>query len=325
MLVTLALGLVALLSMAALGIDVGRMYIAAVWAQTAADAAALAGAAYLPDEDAARQAVSDTIGAYVGQVPGDLTCDSSGDDVTFYLPGSYVSGWGELGSSAWALEVRCHVTISMTFAKVLGLERAEAVRRAVAIRAPAGKAAITPIWVPDGDYRYGELVELFKSPCRSESDFIPGNFGWLDPPSPEVDFITLLRGDLLTPAELAAATVQVGDTLSGLPGVRQGQTRSALNSRLERASQPPFDTDTWEDFHPDNPRVMVVPLVQYLGGHGTNATFRVVRFAAVWLESVNFHGCHTSILVRFVNYLDSNAYPDPDAPGGSVWGVRLVR
>ncbi len=321
--VIMAIGLAALLGMAALGLDVGRLYIAAGWAQTVADSAALAAANHLPDVDAAAEAAGQIFEAHRDHIPGQLDWNPA-EDIEFYGPGDTVPGYAVLGPSAWAVRVRCHVTMPLSFARALGIAQGGATAHATAVRAPAGRAAITPIWVPNGDYEYGQLIQLIHAPCYDHDHFVPGNFGWLEPPSQAVSFIELLRGDELTPEQLQAATVQIGDVLYGKPGLRIGQVRSALADRLSRAAQPPYDQDTWDNFHASNPRVMIVPLVDYIGGCGRNARYRVVRFAALWLESIYFRGCHSRIYARFVRYVASQAYPDPSAPDGGVYAVALV-
>ncbi len=310
--------LMALLASAALAVDVGRIAAAANRAQIIADAAALAGSNHFPGRDEAVFAAQNVIYEYDPQVIGDLSTQ-----IQVCAPGEVIPDGRTLGPYAWAIRVTATIRTPLVFAALFGLRHASPTRQAMAIYGPVSAAPIAPIWIPDDEYVYGQPIEFFYSPLNDPEDWIPGNFGWLRPPSNEVSFIEMLRGDNLTPEQLQAATVHLGDVLHGLTGVTQGQTRSALQSRIDRASQPPYDQDTFGDFHSDNPRIMIVPLVTYLGGCGANASFRVERFAATWLESLNFHGANSRMTVRFIEYR-MDATPDISARGHGVSAVQLV-
>ena len=52
------------------------------------------------------------------------------------------------------------------------------------------------------------------------------------------------------------------------PGQRPGPRATAQDNRQ-------FADDPFTVFHQDNPRIMLIPLVTYLGDTGTNAEFRI--------------------------------------------------
>ena len=83
--------------------------------------------------------------------------------------------------------------------------------------------------------------------------------------------------------------------------------------------------NTFEHFRKRNPRIMLVPMVEYLGGNGANAEFEIHAFGAFWLESVDSHSQPKSITGRFVQYHMSGAGGDPLASETGLWTVRMVQ
>ena len=109
-----AVTLIALLSMAALVIDVGRLTVAAQRAQDMADCAALAGATRLPYTDAARATALRTVLSNNTEGVGlDAFCSS--EDVEFYEPTDVVPDYGELGLWAHAIKVTARVPVEYGF------------------------------------------------------------------------------------------------------------------------------------------------------------------------------------------------------------------
>ncbi len=133
--VWVAIALVALLGMAALTIDVGRLCIAAQTAQDAVDAAALAGASQLPGFTAAWDEAELYVAAN-NEGRGFQVQIKPEDGVVHYGPGTTVPDYGELGSKAHALEVTGQVEVVYAFAKVFGVETTVVTRSATAMQEP---------------------------------------------------------------------------------------------------------------------------------------------------------------------------------------------
>ncbi len=314
----LAVTLLVLVAAAAMTVDVGKVMMAAGRAQMVADCAAMAGGEHLPNEGAAVLAARKIIAEYSRSPIGTLETE-----IQVWGPGETLPDGRTLGPQAWALQVVAAVQTPLVFARAFGLEWARPVRRALVVYGPVARAPIVPIWIPDDDYVHGQPLDFFYSPVNGTDEWLPGNFGWLKSPAPDkVSFMELLRGEDLTTEQLQAATVSIGDVVEGLTGVRQGQTAAALRSRIQRASDPPYDQDTVDTFHRDNPRIMIIPLVTYLGGTGSGARFRVERFAAAWLNSLSFIGANSKMTVLFLDY-EMDARPDIGAPGGGVYAWAL--
>jgi hypothetical protein len=121
----------------------------------------------------------------------------------------------------------------------------------------------------------------------------PGSFGFLQsPPGCTADWFSLLQGYGLTYQDVESSFVNLGDTVYARTGVTVGNFKKALvddggKSRLERGTSGEFAGDTFGNYHPANPRIMLVPLVSFLGDTGSNAAFRIEKFGAFWLEGIN--------------------------------------
>lgn len=131
-LVTAALALVALMTLAALSVDLGRLGVATQQAQAVADAAAIAAASQLPDQNTASLRLADVVAANNAAV-GWPTVVVSSNDVTYYYPGDTVPGFRQLASDEYAVGVTAHVNDQYTFGRVAGLEEMHTTRSATAL------------------------------------------------------------------------------------------------------------------------------------------------------------------------------------------------
>jgi len=329
--VTLVIALVVLLGVAALSIDIGRLAIATQHAQNVADAAALGAASELLDQEAAAQMATSLVEANNAVSPrATVAFDPSGGDLTFWAPGSTISGYGEIGPRTHAVRVRTHRDVPYLFAKIFGLDVASITREAIAVRTPPKGVIFAPMWVDyTTEYRYGEEQTL--SIADGPHTGVPGNFGWLNPITGSDDFIALLSG-YNVPSEIVEANYKcVGDTVGAYTGQSGGLAKQALvensegTARLQRATWPPFDTDTFESYHANNPRILLVPLAEYIGGTGSNAQYRIKAFGAFWITTASFTGTNSEFTGRFIRYAVPSMGGDPiseiDEP---VYAVSLV-
>jgi hypothetical protein len=353
-LVTLLVAITALLGVFALAVDVTRIHVAAQRAQAVADASAFAGGQKLPSPTLSTGTALSTAEANIeGAAEWPTTVDDG--DVTCYEPGSTIyrpdgSVLTVLGSSTHALMAVAHVTVDYAFGGLLGLGTSVATRCAVVVRGAANGLNSVPIWISAGSPELGvpgANVNLLKT-GKVEGEVPPGSFGFLDFSVPGNDswFRSNLSGYDVSDAVREAAFVQTTDTLTAYTGEHTGQWTQALanevgqldgTARLERAeADPTWSTEspvpttdaegnvTWSGFSRDNPRLIAVPIVQYSGSNGANATFSVVGFAEMWLVSVG----NKSIEVKFLqyNYFSGGGGDlDPDAGGsGTVFIVRPI-
>jgi Flp pilus assembly protein TadG len=324
------LAMLMLVGMAAFAMDIGRAILAAQHAQEVADAAAL-GAASKPINQSTSVTlarIGDTIGAN-NAARGPVVTWSSGE-VTFYSAGQTVEGYGTLGSYEEAARVVTHVAVPYYFSKMFGIAGTTVTRRATAVRTFALGSPICPMWISYGtDYQYGQQQQLLMASAPNNAN-IPGNFGFLCPLTGSNDFQTLLCGYQCSPALIIGNYVTVNQIVYGQTGVTTGQWNSALNqandgtARLQRATWSPWASDTFTSYHNDNPRILIVPMCQYLDGTGSNARFQIIRFGAFWLESVDATGSK-SIVGRFIQFQTPGGSGDTLADNTGLWKAKLVK
>jgi len=331
--VWVVVALIALLGIAALTVDVGQLAIAAQVAQDVADAAALGAGLELPEYSTA-QSVALSLVAVNNESLGGFTASCSPDDgdVTFWGANETIPDFGLLGSYAWGMRVTAHVPVDYVFAPVLGLEGATISRSCTVVRMPVGGVPICPMWISyETDYQYGEEQQLLMADGPHYAN-IPGSFGWLEPPSGDTNlFLDLLRGYQIPYEDMVANYVSVDDVITARTGVAIGHWAPALKTspdglaRLDRALQEPWAGDTFDSFHDDNPRIIIVPMCEYLGGTGTGAQFQIRAFGAFWLESVNTTGQPRSITGRFIQYHIPGSAGDALSPETGLWTVKMVK
>ncbi len=353
-LVYVTLALFALLAMAAFAIDVTRVHLAAQRAQNVADASAFAGGALLPDAAAAKATALKTATANNDAQPI-WTAVVGQSDVTYYGPGSSIyrpdgSLITTLGSETTGLYVKAHCTVEHSLASLFGLGSSTPTRYACVIRGPAKGAYALPIWISRDSEElvpYGEPVNLIQRDDAFDTDgdgvadtLPPGSFGFLDMAvSGEDWFSQLLSGWNVAEPCVEAGWVEMDTTITAYTGMSVGQWQQPLEhetgglagtARLERAeldptwSQETYSPDTPDSYSDDNPRIILVPIVDYLGGTGTNAQYYIVGFAEMWLlDVVNTDG-GKGITVQFMEWHYSTGGGGEIDPGSDN-GVFVVR
>ncbi len=193
-------------------------------------------------------------------------------------------------------------------------------RRATAVICQAAGTSLEPMWVSETTpFETGQPYSLHLSASPAKPG-IPGNFGWLMPKTGVDDFNPLLSHVGVTPEMLAANYVTVGETVTGLTGERVGQWVAGLDTRIAQADVPLYRDDTYTSFHRGNPRVMVIPVTEYVSGTGSGASFTVVRFAVFYLDAVN-QG-QKEVTGTFIQYLNPSA---PASPGNTFTGISTSR
>ncbi len=130
--VWVAIALLALLGMAALVIDIGRVSIAAQQVQAIVDAAALAGAAKLPAQSDAEASLQRTISANnLLNTAWVVSCVPS-NDVVYYGPGETVPEYGALEDDEDAITITGRAVVDYSFARIFGVNNATVTRSATA-------------------------------------------------------------------------------------------------------------------------------------------------------------------------------------------------
>lgn len=255
----LALAMGVLVGAASLATDIGSYYYAWYRIQQGADAAVLSGGSWLP--------------AYP-----DLALSTA----TTYANSNGISS-SEIVSTAVAsdnqsLTMSVQRNVNFTFARVLGISSATVAASATAQVLGVGKAdGAAPFGIDYNTPRVkGQLVTLHQG-------FAPGNW---DP--------LALGGDgastYLNNVENGySGTVSIGDSLQVEPGNMQGPTQTGVNYRIsEGESLDP--SGTFADHQLNDPRVILVPMVDFSGVNGRSSTVPVKGFAELWIDSIGGSG-----------------------------------
>lgn len=167
-LVVTVFALVALLGMTALAVDVGFYFHERRQLQNAADAAALAGAAFLPDASMATARAQDWAAKNFDDGSEEL---ENVEVFSYRIPNDRI-------------EVTVKADVDFFFARVLGIDKAAVRARATAGRVPVTASCIAP-WAVQGvinnpSVDYGlDPTALYLFQLSSSSWNTPGNFGAL--------------------------------------------------------------------------------------------------------------------------------------------------
>jgi hypothetical protein len=294
-----------------LGLDIGVAVMGVQQCQVIADAGALAGSQEMPYPTLATAEAQRTA---LANVP---SSQSNTFTVTtaYYAKDSTVPGLGPAPYGG-ALRVTAAKNVRYVFLRALGLRGLTVRRTSTATKIITG-TCISPMWISNATpVSYGQQINMLMadSPCLTN---IPGSFGFLSP-NGGVDFDTCLKG-LITPEQEELQRFNEGDIVWAYTGLGVGHFRSDLktdsDSRIKRSSNWPWSADTYLSFRADNPRIMIVPFVDYIDGTGSGARFRVRRFGAFWLEDVITNGDDRYIVGRFLDFTK---------PGGTGYGIKTT-
>jgi hypothetical protein len=287
----LVIGITAILITAGVLVDTGRLTVARHRDQLIADAAAMAAALKLPHQDQATAAA---------------------DRILTYYRGSYTPTFASsvvFTNNAAGLPVGVRVQVSenvrMIFPGLMGVATRPAQGTAAGSRTipsallqgavPLGVQYDTTFDLPPDGSASPNVITLKRG---SGSDNVnPGNFGALRFPGDSDganEWSDYLKWGY-------TGRIAIGDSIETKPGNMSGPTGDALvdaiDSRLNRAAVAPYNNDTWSSFTAGNPRVVVVPLVDWTGVSGTDHV-PIHGFGAFWIDSED----KGDITGRFVRY-----------------------
>lgn len=291
-LVVVAIFMSVLLGAAALGTDMGRLYLDRERLSVLADAASLSGAQLLPDHPDQAIAVAQS---YIAKNGG----DASTATVT-------------VSPDNHQLTVQLGGTVQMTFARFLGIEEQPVAAQAVAQTAPlSASTGAAPLGVPKGSWVMGDEVTL-----KMDADggtISPGNYGALalGKSGSSTYEQNLMYG--------YGGEVQAGDWVDTEPGNMAGPTIRAVNYLI---SQDPYATVA--NHRRTSPRLLIIPILDTFQVNGRGQVL-VVGFGVFFLESAVQSGNDKGeIIGRFVRYVTEGG-SSLSAPDLGVYVTRLVR
>jgi Flp pilus assembly protein TadG len=282
-----------LLGFAALVTDVGALVLEKNRLQTACDAAALAAARELPSTEAARQKALEYLG-YNGVAPEEaiINFDAGSTKVT----------------------VEASRRVDFTFARVFGINSGNVSTRASAVFGSVKSiTGVVPFGIPDQPLVYGQEYTL-KSGSHDAYD--PGNYGAL---------ALELRGASSYENNLKygyGGTVSVGDWVLTEPGNMSGPTQEGVNYRLSRCPHTPGCSI--DSYHPDCPRVMIVPIFDPTDLSGRDKV-KIVGFAAFLLKGVEGSGNKSNVKGYFLQMVPPEGLRYTIDPNGTDYGLHAAK
>lgn len=307
-LVLVAILLVVLLGMAALAVDISRLYVARHFLINSCDASALAGGMELPDQAMATAKAAECANAN-----------------TMFIYQISFPQEGMTAQGPTRIRVDGQLNVLYCFAGILGYSSRTVgayavVERKTHIGWVSGN--VVPWGIPffdaDGNpYTYNNGV-LYTLKVGSQTDLSDGTVGKVGG-----NFYPLALERSLGDGSSGASVyrdgikwgfdglVQVGDTVSTEPGNMVGPTRQAVisdpDSLFARAETEPWADDTWYDFDYGNPRIVIVPIVSPMSSGRSDV--QILGFASFWVESIQGQ----AVRGYFINYTIPGAGGDgPD-------------
>jgi len=306
-LIIAAIMIIVLLGMAALAVDVGRLYVTRQYLVNGCDASALAGGIELPNQakatdKAAKCAVANHLLHYQISFPAD--------------------GIGPKGPTK--MRVDSQLTVPHTFARALG--RISGLVSAYAVvKKTGGVGQVNNQVVPWGiawydkngtPYQYDNGVEYLLK-VGSQTDLGDGTRAMVGG-----NFWALALGgtggsNYRDNIEWGYdGQVKIGDVVDTEPGNMVGPTKQGTTDRVDRADQSPWADDTWNNYDYGNPKIVLVPIISPLSNGRTGVT--VIGFGAFFLTS--FTG--KEVRGYFLGYTIPNA--GGTGPDYGVTTFRLI-
>lgn len=290
--VIVALSLVSLFGFTALAVDGGSMYLAKSKLQKELDASVLAGAQKLAiSQSAAVQQAIQTGGK---------------NSLTLYT--------GDFTTGTNYIEVQKTVSQDLTFAKVLGFDKADvyAVARAQVGWRLKDKTGVVPVGIPSGKFVLNQTYQFNLDPGEDQK----GNYQFL-----AIDGTG--ASTLSDSIQYGSQTkVSIGDSISTKPGLNWNQVRDAFQYRIDQdASKSQCQSATTAD--DTCQRVIIAPITDYAGAHG-NSNVTILGFAAFWIDSIVKQGNQHHVNGKFISLVTPGDFDNGSSPYG-VMGIKLVK
>ena len=312
-LVIFTLVLVTLLGAMALCTDVAVLYFNWAQLQKAADAAAVAGAHYLPNDTTTATSTAYTYAAYDG-VPSSQVLS-----VTF-------------GSSNTTITVQLQRTVNLFFARVLGfLNTPVTVQATAAIEPAGGTDGIFPIGLsctgPDPTQDCGCTDALVNgvaaTTCTLHYGMVSGAPGNWEPLAIGGNGANDLRNNIAY-GYTGTMYIGTGVDLPTEPGNIVGPISQGMQTRLGNSaySDGPPPAVPLNNAELNDSRTVIVPMVSFANSNGKTEV-PVLGFAEMWISS--FDSGTDNINVYFMGTVDPNAIPGGGTPNGNTpTGVTLI-
>ncbi|HWI52943.1 MAG TPA: pilus assembly protein TadG-related protein [Symbiobacteriaceae bacterium] len=290
--VIVAAAMVAIFGLAALGTDVGRLFVEKQRLSGVADAAVLAAVTKLPGDAQAAVATMNTYLSKNNIDPATATVQVSSDHTQ--------------------ISVTMAQQVDMTFARVIGIRQSPVAAGATALIAPiSGMFGAVPLGVPRAAWNIGQQVSL-KLDSHSGS-VAPGNYQ------------ALALGKSGASSYEANLTngyqnwIRVNQWVETETGNMAGPTARAVNNRISADPTVTYLTATRQ-----SPRLVKVPVLRDYEVNGRGEVL-VVGFAIFFLEgATDSGGGKGEIVGRFVSMI-SEGEANGTAPDLGLYAIKLVQ
>ena len=318
--VLISLVIPVLIGATALGTDIAVEYYNWVQMQKSADAAVLAGANYLPDNPTTAVTAAQQFAQSNGVKASEITSTT-------------------VGALNQSITMQMQRTVPYYFAKVLGLSSGT-----ITVSAQAGPQyppntvnATSPSQVPPGGDNNGNngadcgsIGACGLIPIGLDSHTVYTDGAQITLQQGEVgagnwDLLALggvggnnLRGNI---ADGYNGMITVGDNVTTEPGKKVGPIDQGFQDRLTLAAS--IDpSGTYSSHKLTNPRVLLVPVVDWSQGVHGRSTVPVTAFATVWLDSYS----GGQVTVHFISQVIAKSFGSPNAPYfGSRGSPKLLK
>ncbi len=279
-----------LLGVVAMGVDITVFYWTWSRMQSAADSAVLAGAASLPDSPSLAIAAATAYAEANGMIASEIATPT-------------------VAANNLSISITLTRVVPYYFGSVLGLVSSPVVTSSTANLFNTGSASgALPIGLSiQTTYSFGQSITLHQGGVG------PGNW----------DGLALgCTGGACYSNNLAngyAGTVTVGDILASEPGAKSGPTDAGINTRIS-AGLSADPGGTWSDHTLTDPRVAIVPVVDWTGCGG-RCSIPVKGFAAVWIIGAN----GSDINVVFIGAVAAGAVPSQTGANFGTYRAVLTQ
>lgn len=290
--VLVAVGLSVFLGFTALVTDVGLLLVKRSQMVQAMDAAALAGVQELPGNPAGAEQKAREYAQKNGVDPAALNITISPDNKQ--------------------IEVQSTRQVNLVFARVMGKDTSNVRALSRAIVGPAKTVSrFVPMSVLDQPLVVGteykiksaDKVGQYNNGWRGILDFTGGGGGG-------AEYREMTRNGY--PGQLT-----IGQLVEKEMGNKSGPTEQGVGDRIAACTRTP--PCTANDYEPDCPRLIWVPVVQEVD----NKTVRVVGFAAFFLQRVDGQGNDNNVWATFIKETIS-AEIDSGAADYGLYGAKLT-
>jgi Flp pilus assembly protein TadG len=304
--VLFTLAIVALLGAVAFGTDVAVMYVNWQGMQKAVDAAALAAEHQLPPAPDLARSIARDYALKNGVQPSELTISLTPDNSTITVSAqrNVAYNFGRvLGLSSQLVKVSATVSNSPT-----GCVNCLKPQCDTCFSPTVGGSGVIPVGLQYNTiYAYDQPVLLTQGGNGNNGTWGPGNWGSLTLGAPGG---SVLQSNF---ANGYLGALKVDDWVNSATGVKNGPVDSGIGQRLTAGQQPPFAGGTFSNHVATDPRVVVLPMVDWNHPNGMSGV-EIKGFALVWIDSVN----GGQINAHFIRGVVANSMPG----NGQDYGAR---